>query len=200
MVKSAWETSGCWLIDLDRVHRVPQKPLESETPESDSESNIRALTLDTSLLDTPLRVRKLACETQKIMLDYAIDKGTKVVLFQALVDVATAKIATFRDIAPRATTLTKLRNGKTRKNRVPSRQVGTARVLSRKVLNEELKRLELAEAAKIAHEKAVLECKLAMEERKNAKQALEKQWGLDLSVYTDQVTAWREEVAALDTA
>ena len=208
-VKSAWEASRCWPIDLDRVHRVPVpvpapvplQDLPTETPESEAESNIRALKLDTSLLDTPLRVRKLARETQNMLLDDSIDKGAKVVLFQSLVDIATAKIAEYRDIAPRATTLYKLRNGRTRtRRRGPSRQVGTARVLSRKVLNEELKRLELAEVAKTEREKAALERKVAIEERRNAKQAIETQWKFDLSVYTDQVNAWRKDVATLEAA
>ena len=109
---------------------------------------------------------------------------------------------TYRDIAPRATTLSKLRNGKTRHNKNAgrgSRQVGgSARVLSRKVLNEGLKKLELAEALKVAREKAAAERKLAAEERKQAKQVREQQWRFDLDAYADQVTAWREQVASLE--
>ena len=187
-VKSAWEASGCWPIDLNRARRV----------EADSESEtIRAP--DDPLLDTPFRVRKLARGTQTLMLDDTLDKGAKISLFQSFVDIATTKIATYRDIAPRAVTLNKLRNGKTRtKRNGPSRQVGTGRVLSRKVLNESLKKLELAEAAKVAREKAAEERRLAAEERKNAKQALDMQWRLDFGIYEDQMDAWREEVAALD--
>ena len=193
IVKSAWKATEYWPIDINRVRWVPEPQAESE-----SESNVRALSLDTSILDTPLRIRKLARETQKIILDDSIDNGAKVSLFQSLVDIATAKIATYHDIAPRATTLNTLRNGKTRTNRGPSRRVGTGRVLSLKLLNEGLKKLELAEAAKIQREKAALKRRLVADERKIAKQALEIQWRLDLDSYANEVTAWREKVATLD--
>ena len=68
-----------------------------------------------------------------------LDTGTERSLFQAFVDITTAKLTTYRDISPHATTLSKLRNGKTRHNKNVargSRQVGgSARVLSRRVLN-----------------------------------------------------------------
>ena len=88
-----------------------------------------------------------------------LDKGTKRSLFQEFVDITIEKLTTYRDIAPRATILSKLRNGKTRhnKNAGRSRQVGgSARVLTHKVLNEGLKKLELAQALKVAHEKAAV--------------------------------------------
>ena len=189
-VQNAWAASGCWPIDLDRAREAP------ESAESETETNIHAH--DDPLLDTPLRIRKLARGTQKIIMNDDLDKGAKVAVFQSLIDVATDKIATYRDIAPRALTLTKLRNGKTRTKRGPSRQVGTGRVLSRKVLNEGLKKLELAEAARVVREKAALERRLASEEKKNAKQALERQWKLDMDAYTKQLDAWREESAVLE--
>lgn len=129
-----------------------------------------------------------------------IDKGAKRSLFQSFVDTTTAKLTTYRNIVPRTTTLNKLRNGKTCKAHGPSRHIGTGRVLSRQVLNEGLTKLELAEATKIAREQAALERKLAAEERKNAKQAVDKQWKFNLDLYADQMAAWREEVAVLDTA
>lgn len=46
---------------------------------------------------------------------------------------------------------------------------GNARVLSRKVLNESLQKLEEAEAAKAIREKAALERKSAAEAKKHAK-------------------------------
>ena len=65
-------------------------------------------------------------------------------------------------------------------------------------MNEGLKKLELAEAAKIQREKAALKRRLVADERKIAKQALEIQWRLDLDSYANEVTAWREKVATLD--
>ena len=187
-VKKAWLASGCWPVDIDKV----VQPIES-TAESATETNIRAL-------DTPLLLRKLARETQQKMLDKELNNGTKISVFQSFVDSTTAKLTTYRDIAPRATTLNKLRSGKTRTTRGPSKQVGSGRVLSRKMLNEGLKKLELAEEARVGREQLALERKLAVEERKNAKQALEVQWRCDLDVYADQVAAWREEVAEIDAA
>ena len=154
-VQNAWEASGCWPIDLDKARRVTEA-------ESEPETSIPAL--DDPSLDTPIRVRKLARGTQKAILDDELDKGTKVTLFQSLVDITTTKIAAYRDIAPRAVTLNKLRSGKTRVKHGPSRQVGTGRVLSHKVLNDSLKKLELAEAVKVAREKAAEERKLVAEE------------------------------------
>ena len=207
MVKNAWEASGCWPIDIERVrHGLTESAGQTAGGRSESLGLTEFVELAESAvetdraLDTPMRIRKIARDTQKVMLEDAVDKGAKVVLFQSLVDLATEKVAAYRDIAPRATTLNKLRNGKTRKNRGPSRQVGIERVLSRQVLNEGLKKLEIAEAAKVAREQAALGRKLAAEERKNAKQAMERQHKLDLDHYNDQVNAWREEVALLDAA
>ena len=192
-VKNAWEASGCWPIDIERARKSLTESVKLSGSESAASETDRAL-------NTPIRVRKLARETQQLMLDNAIDNGAKIAQFQSLVDLVTTKLAAYRDIAPRAETLNKLRNGKTRKNRGPSRQVGTGRVLSRKLLNEGLKRLEIAEAARAVREKAAFERKLAAEERKNAKQALDKQYKLDLDAYADQIDAWKNEVAALDAA
>ena len=192
-VKNAWDASGCWPIDIERARKSLTESLKLSGSESAASETDRTL-------NTPIRVRKLARETQQLKLDNAIDNGAKIAQFQSLVDLVTTKLAAYRDIAPRAETLNKLRNGKTRKNRGPSRQVGTGRVLSRKLLNEGLKRLEIAEAARAAREKAAFERKLAAEERKNAKQALDRQYKLDLDAYADQIDAWKNEVAALDAA
>lgn len=121
-VQNAWEASRCWPIDLNRARRVPEAKSESET-------QIRAP--DNPLLDTPMQVRKLARGTQQLMLDNNLDKSAKVSLFQSFVDIVTERISVYRDITPRAVTLNKLHNGKTRKLRGPSRQVGSGRILSR---------------------------------------------------------------------
>lgn len=39
-------------------------------------------------------------DTPKVLLEDAVDKGAKVVLFQSLVNLATEKVATYLDIAP----------------------------------------------------------------------------------------------------
>ena len=190
-VKSAWKASGCWPIDLERARKSLTESVKFKSSESAEIDHA---------LSTPIRVRKLARETQQFILDNTIDNGAKITQFQSLVDLVTTKLTAYRDIAPRVETLNKLQNGKTQKNRGPSRQVGIGRVLSRKLLNEGLKKLAIAEAAKAEREKAALEHKLAAEERKNTKQELDKQYQLDLDAYADQITAWKNKVAELDAA
>lgn len=208
-VKDAWGTSGCWPIDVDKARGVPPPPPAILVEPAPDSSNLRAL-------DTPLLIRKLAREAEQKLFSDDVDKETKRSLFQSLVDITTAKITTYRDIAPRVAALNKLRSGKIRRastNR-GSKQIGNARVLSRKVLNEGLKQLELAETAKAEREHAArveveqaetvereeAARKLAAEEQKRAKQALEQQWKLDFEAYTVQVTAWREECTAIEAA
>ena len=130
-----------------------------------------------------------------------IDNGTKRSLFRSFVDATTAKLTTYRDIAPRATTLNKLRSGKTRTRGSYKQVGGKARVLSRAVLNESISKAELAVATKATREQAALENRLAAEEAKRAKQALEDQWRLDLKNYVDHVEpAWRAECAVIEAA
>ena len=192
-IKKAWKASGCWPIDMDRARGVPQTQIGKVSPKTAKAEDDRAL-------DTPLLIRKLARETEEQMIA-AIDNGTKRSLFRSFVDATTAKLTTYRDIAPRATTLNKLRNGKTR-TRGSSKQVGgKARVLSRAVLNEGIRKAELAAATKAAREQAALENRLAAEEAKRAKQALENQWRLDLKNYVDHVEpAWHAECAVIEAA
>lgn len=45
-----------------------------------------------------------------------------------------------------------------------------------------------------------MECKLALEEKKNAKQALERQWKLDIDTYTNELDVWCEEEDTLEAA
>ena len=102
-----------------------------------------------------------------------LDKGTQRSLFQAFVDITNAKLTTYPDIPPPANTFSKICNGKTRHNKNAQRgyrQVGrSARVPSHKVLNKQLKKLELAKALKESREQAAAERKLAVEEPKQAK-------------------------------
>lgn len=195
-VQKAWKASGCWPIDLNKAHGVPVRAIVS----ADSATETVSESAPGRIPDTPILIRDLARDTELKLLSKDLDDGAKRSLFRSFVDTTTAKITTYRDIEPRALTLHKLRNGKTRRKITRgSKQVGgSARVLSRKELNEALKKLELAEAAKATREQAALERKLAAEERKNAKQVLETQWKFDISQYTNLVNAWREEVAAID--
>ena len=154
------------------------------------------------MLDTLLLICKLARQTEEQMIA-AIDNGTKRSLFRSFVDGTIAKLTTYCDIAPRATTWNKLRSSETRTtHHGSSKQVGgKARVLSRAVLNEGIRKAELAMATKAACEQAALENKLAAEKAKRARQALEDQWRLDLEDYIDYVEpAWHAKCAIIEVA
>ena len=73
-VKNACRASGCWPIDLDKAHGVPD--VSAELAES---ASVRAL-------DTPLLIRKLAREAEENMVSDDLDKGTKRSVFQAFVE------------------------------------------------------------------------------------------------------------------
>ena len=116
-----------------------------------------------------------------------IHNGAKCILFESVIDTTTAKIIESRDIAPQATTLNKLHNGKTPPITTKSYSpLGTARVLSRQVLNETLKKLKITDAAKHERKTAILECKSAVEANKHTKKALEQQWKLECTEYIIQ--------------
>ena len=71
-------------------------------------------------------------------------------------------------------------------------------MLSRQVLNEGLKKLELAKQAKARHEDKVKKRKLLAEERKQAREVLERQWKLDYEAYRVQMQLWHEDCAAVE--
>ena len=99
MVKNAWQASGCWPINLDKAHRVPDVS-------ADKSPAVRA-----PALDTPPLIWKLACEAEEQMVSDNHNNDIKRSLFQVFVDTTTAKLTTYHDIAARATILSKLRNG-----------------------------------------------------------------------------------------
>ena len=193
-IKKAWDNASCWPIDMDKALRV-LKACPSPEPEIVPESAPESV----CALETPLLIRKLACETRDKMLAGDLDNGIKRSLFDEFVDITTAKLTTYHDIAPRATTLNKLRSSKTRAPNRGSRQVGNARVLSRQVLNEGLKKLELAKEAKAQHEDKLKKRKILAEERKQAKEELERQWKWDCEAYRVQMQLWHEDCTAVES-
>ena len=140
IVRKAWKSSHCWPIDLDLARDpallVPK--LESEVQKQTS-------------ADTPLLIRKLASDAEQAIFGKGKGKGmandvpVARELFHSVIDTAVAKLTHYRDIAPRATTINKLRNGNVCKKKVGSRLVGTARVLTRTELNAGLKKLEIVD-------------------------------------------------------
>ena len=69
--------------------------------------------------DTPLLIRKLASDAEQAIFGKGKGKGKGKAndvpiaheLFHSVIDTAVAKLMHYRDIAPRATTINKLRNG-----------------------------------------------------------------------------------------
>jgi len=97
-----------------------------------------------------------------------------------LMDYAIEKVTKYRDIAPQAETLSKLRSGKVRKKKQRSRYVGQARVLNSKYVNKGLEKLAGVEAKRQEQQLAMEKKKRAAEERKTAKETLDRQWRADL--------------------
>ena len=192
-VTKAWISAHCWPVDLEYARGLGLKPkMESDVSK------------EASALDTPVLLRKLAGEAEEAFFGEgkgkgkAVDVPTKRTLFHLVMDTAIAKVTTYRDIIPRATTLTKLRNGKVHRKKVGSRHIGSSRVFTRTELNAGLKRLEEVDKQKREAEQGIATRKRALEERKVQKLALETQWKLDLEEYAIKEGAWRVECTAIE--
>ena len=114
-VRKAWKSAHCWPIDLDLARDVPLVPkLESEVQKQTSADYATTLSAD-----TPLLIRKLASDAEQAIFGKGKGKGKGNAndvpiaheLFHSVIDTAVAKLMHYRDIAPRATTINKLRNG-----------------------------------------------------------------------------------------
>ena len=90
------------------------------------------------------------------------------------------KVTGYRDIAPCAETLKRLRDGKVRKEKQSRRHVGEARVLGHKYVNERLKKLAEDEALKLAKQKRAERRKRIAEEKNAMRGALDTEWRIDL--------------------
>jgi len=88
-----------------------------------------------------------------------------------------------------------------RKEKKWSRHVGQARVLTYKHDNEGLKKLAEAEAKTLERQQALEEKKRLKEERKTARETLDRQWKADLQRYHEVVMpAWQAECTEIDAA
>lgn len=128
-ITGVWHKFGCWPIT------------RSFTPE-DTSSNVSDNVLDSILaLDTPSRLRTQSCRIKGFI--HTIPEDAKEEIY-GLLDFAIEKVTRYRDILPQAETLTKLRTGKIRREKVRSRYIqGETRVLSHKHVNEGLKNLKI---------------------------------------------------------
>lgn len=105
-----------------------------------------------------------------------------------VLDFAMEKVTKYRDIMPQAETLSKLRTGKVRREKTRSRYIpGQGRVLSHKHVNEGLKRLKEMEEERLNRQRVMEYRKRIAEEKKAAKESLEKQWKTDLQYHNDVV-------------
>ena len=186
-IVGAWRKSRCWPIDRNFLTQsgliLPDHVLDN--------TNIRAL-------DTPSRLHSLSHVAEEVM-RLKLNPEEKSPIYQ-LIDFAGEKITKHRDIAPRADTLKKLRNGKVRKERIRSRHIpGEARVLSYQHINDGLKKLEDGDAEKVKKQQLAEERRRASEERKIMRETLLAQWKIDLQEHTQtMVPQWQAECTEID--
>ena len=178
-IQNAWKSARCWPID-------PPRPLQLEVPTAEFSNKIS---------DTPALLRDLSRQVEALLHD--LDTIRKNLLLD-YIDIAAEKVTKYRDIAPRAITLNKLRNGKVRQQKKRTRHVGSARVLTYKMVNDALKTLEEANTQKLARQQAYAEKKRLAEEKKLAITALEKQWQVDLENYKALIAEWEKMCAEHD--
>ena len=152
IIRKAWKSTHCWPIDLYLARDMPAVPVPLVPKlESDDQKQTSADHATTLSADTPLLICKLASDAEQAIFGKGKGKGmandvpVARELFHSVIDTAVAKLTHYRDIAPRATTMNKLRNSKVCKKKVGSRLVGTARVLTRTELNAGLKKLEIVD-------------------------------------------------------
>ena len=119
-----------------------------------------------------------------------------------LIDYAGEKVTKYRDIAPRADTLKLLRSGKMRREKKRARHIGgEARVLTAKLVNEELQRIEEEEEERLYKQQLLEAKKHRAEERIVLRETLDKQWRIDLRYHNEvMVPRWRAECAEIDVA
>ncbi|RPB19239.1 hypothetical protein L211DRAFT_853423 [Terfezia boudieri ATCC MYA-4762] len=181
--------SRCWPIDRD----FEPLPL----PSCNVSDNVSANEIRAS--DTPGRLRALSRRVEDIIRS-KLDFDEKEWVFE-LIDFAGEKVAKHRDIAPRADTLSRLRDGKVRRTKKGKKRVGEARILTHKYVNDGIKKVAEEEAKKLARQQALAEKKRIADERKAIRDALEKQWKADLKRYTEVVIpTWQAECTEIDTA
>ena len=157
-------------------------------------------TLNIRALDTPIRLRAMANNMERAIPELtAISRG----LLHEFVDAVTQSVAEYRDINPRAITISRLRNGKIHRNG-SKKQLGIARVITRQMVDAGLKEIARKETEAAAAEEAKLVRKQqatarktaqeqAIQQKKAAREAqavLEAQWNAD---YAAAEAVWRIE-------
>jgi len=166
IIQTAWKLARCWPID----RAIPSLP---PTTSDVSIANAVSVAVSGSVIDTPVRLRKLSQKVEA-MLRVKLDDENRNMVHQ-LMNLYVEKIMQYRDIAPCAETLKKLPDGKVRRERKRTRHVSEARVLNAQYVNDGLKKIADAEAAKVEKHWVMQEKKRIAEEKKAAKEMLDKQ-------------------------
>ena len=175
IIQSAWKAARCWPIER---WQQPSTTAGSATASSATASSaVTSSSRARAVLDTPARFRKLSRELEEIAGELSNDQQGKIIEF---IDFAMEKVTGYRDIAPCAETLKRLRDGKVRKEKQSRRHVGEARVLGHKYVNERLKKLAEDEALKLAKQKRAERRKRIAEEKNAMRGALDTEWRIDL--------------------
>lgn len=202
LIQKAWKKSRCWPIDRDFTSSISDTNAgASATARSAVQSNT-STSMDIGALDTPGKLRALSKQAEDIIRRLPADPDDKDSIFE-LIDLAMEKVTKYRDIMPRADTLSKLRSGKVRRDRKPrsKRLGGEARVLTYDHVNQGLKKLEDEEKDCIKRLLAVAEKKKKIQERRTALETLLIQWKPDIELYDEVIMpGWSMECTAIDSA
>ena len=173
LIQKAWKKSRCWPIDRDFTSSISDTNAGASTTARSAVQSKTSTSMDIRALDTPGKLRALSKQAEDIIRRLPADPDDKDSIFE-LIDFAMEKVTKYRDIMPRADTLSKLRSGKVRRDRKPrsKRLGGEARVLTYDHVNQGLKKLEDEEKDCIKRLLAVAEKKKKIQERRTALETL----------------------------
>ena len=185
-IAGAWRKARCWPIQ-----RSTESYVSNNVSANDS----------TSSTNTPNRLRVLSQQVEKIIRKCDLEPEDKDTMYE-LIDYAGEKVTKYRDITPRADTLKLLRSGKLRREKKRARHIGgEARVLTAKLVNEGLQRIEEEEEEKLYKQQLVEAKKHWAEERKILRETLDKEWRINVRYHNEvMVPRWRAECAEIDIA
>ena len=185
-ITGAWRKSNCWPINCN-FNVSDNSKVSGEVSDNVSVAQ-----------DTPIRLRKLTRQGGDIIRNLPVDSDIKSSIFE-VIDFAVEKVTKDRDNVPRAETLSKLHNGKVRRDHMGSNRVGEARILTSNHVDAGLKKLAQDIINKVKRQRAWEDKKKAVEERMSLRENHEKQWRVDLQLYNGVIIpSWQAECAEID--